>query len=153
VWLFATTTLYYQCIQLTSFPVSLIESHSAKIEQVPWIFLFGFFPLVQRQPDDLRPLIENAGIFATIFALTWLTPLLGEVRCLGLPERACDASVWSLVSGSVPKISQVRLYFASTSASWRASERRNPTGRERLARSPCSHFKNQSCYCVASVWA
>jgi hypothetical protein len=40
---------------------------------------FGFYPLYVRQPDDLTPLFQNAGIFTTIFALTWLTPLLGEV--------------------------------------------------------------------------
>lgn len=47
---------------------------------VPWIGLFGFYPLYIRQPDNLTPLFQNIGIFAVIFSFMWLTPLLGDVK-------------------------------------------------------------------------
>eukprot|EP00241_Pyramimonas_parkeae_P006608 CAMPEP_0114238522 /NCGR_PEP_ID=MMETSP0058-20121206/7969_1 /TAXON_ID=36894 /ORGANISM="Pyramimonas parkeae, CCMP726" /LENGTH=340 /DNA_ID=CAMNT_0001350637 /DNA_START=285 /DNA_END=1307 /DNA_ORIENTATION=- len=47
---------------------------------VPWIFLFGFYPLYVRQPDNLTPLFQNVGIFGVIFSLMYLTPLIGEVK-------------------------------------------------------------------------
>ena len=30
----------------------------------PWVFMFGFYPLYARQPEDLTPLWENLAIFA-----------------------------------------------------------------------------------------
>ncbi|KAK3247499.1 hypothetical protein CYMTET_43004 [Cymbomonas tetramitiformis] len=56
---------------------------------VPWIGLFGFYPLYIRQPEDLTPLFQNAGIFATCFSLTWLTPILGVAS---LPTMGADST-------------------------------------------------------------
>ena len=47
---------------------------------VPWVFLFGFYPLYIRQPEDLTPLFQNALIFAVCLGVTSLSPVFGEVE-------------------------------------------------------------------------
>ena len=36
----------------------------------PWVFMFGFYPLYARQPEDLTPLWENLAIFAACVLAT-----------------------------------------------------------------------------------
>lgn len=54
---------------------------------VPWVGLFGFFPLYQRQPEDLTPLFQNAGIFIVCLTATYLSPVFGQVK---LPDILVD---------------------------------------------------------------
>ena len=53
---------------------------------VPWVGMFGFYPLYVRQPEDLTPLYQNAGIFAAIAAATALSPVFGEVEMPSAPS-------------------------------------------------------------------
>ena len=48
--------------------------------------MFGFYPLYVRQPEDLTPLYQNAGIFAAIAAATALSPVFGEVEMPSAPN-------------------------------------------------------------------
>ena len=37
---------------------------------IPWVVMFGFYPLYARQPEDLTPLWENLAIFAACVLVT-----------------------------------------------------------------------------------
>ena len=37
---------------------------------VPWVLMFGFYPLYARQPEDLTPLLENVAVFAACVLAT-----------------------------------------------------------------------------------
>jgi hypothetical protein len=53
---------------------------------VPWVGMFGFYPLYVRQPEDLTPLLQNAAIFAVIAGATALSPVFGEVQMPSAPN-------------------------------------------------------------------
>ena len=53
---------------------------------VPWVGMFGFYPLYVRQPEDLTPLVQNAAIFAVIAGATALSPVFGEVQMPSAPN-------------------------------------------------------------------
>ena len=64
---------------------------------VPWVGLFGFYPLYIRQPEDLSPLWENLALFVAVAAVTAKSPALG-----GGDARESPTTNATLEGGSRP---------------------------------------------------
>ena len=71
---------------------------------VPWVLMFGFYPLYVRQPDDLAPLWQNALVFFACVAATRAgVGVFGSERSVRRPRGARRRAAAAMDRGKPPE--------------------------------------------------